>query len=240
MCDCGSLSGRAWAIASVPSWKTAARPPARRSTASKPCSRAAGTAAAYRAPATSWRPNATIAGGRVMRRVSGSSPAATRSRIARDTATSSAGSSWNARRWSLSGCGNLRARVQVERAGVDAVALAGRAGAVREHVPEVAAAGPARHFRADHPVAAVLVNLDVRVLPGLGEARPAGAGIELGVRAEQLGSAARAAVDPVVLHVHVAAGERPLGALLAQDLVLLRRELLTPLLICLLDLRSHE
>jgi len=67
-----------------------------------------------------------------------------------------AGSSWNARRWSLRGCDKLRARVQVERAGVDAVALAGRAGAVREHVAEVAAAGAARHFRANHSVAAVL------------------------------------------------------------------------------------
>src|SRR3954452_23146068 len=149
-----------------------------------------------------------MAGGRVRRSVSGSSPAATRSRIARETATSSAGSSWNARRWSLSGAGNLRAWVQVERAGVDAVALAGRAGAVREHVPEVAAAGSARHFGADHPEAAVLVQVDIRVLPGLCEARPAGAGIELGVRAEQLGSAARAAVDPIVLHVHELAGER--------------------------------
>src|SRR3954452_12411291 len=98
-----------------------------------------------------------MAGGRVRRSVSGSSPAATRSRIARDTATSSAGSSWNARRWSLSGGGNLRARGQVERAGVDAETLAGRPRAVREHVAEVAAAGAARDLGAGHPVAAVLV-----------------------------------------------------------------------------------
>src|SRR4051812_48323172 len=153
-----------------------------------------------------------MAGGRVRRGVSGRSPAATRSRIARDTATSSAGSSWNARRWSLSGGDNLRALLQVERAGVDAVALAGRPGAVREHVPQVAAAGAARHLGADHAVAAVLVHLDVRVLPRLGEAGPARAGLELGVGAEQLGAAAGTAVCPVVLHVHVLAGERPLGA----------------------------
>src|SRR5919197_1824942 len=236
MCACGSPSGRACAIASVPPWNTAARPPARRSIASKPWSRAARTAGRYCLLATSWRPNATMAGGRVRRSVSGNSPADTRFRIARETATSSAGSSWNARRWSLSGVGNLRARFQVERAGVDAVALAGRRGAVREHVPEVAAAGAARHLGADHPVAAVLVQLDVGVLARLSEARPAGARVELGVRAEQLGSAAGTAVDPAFLGVHVAAGERRLGALATQDLVLLGRKLLTPLLVCLLDL----
>ena len=37
------VRARAWPI-SVPSWKTAARPPASRSVASKPCSRAARTA----------------------------------------------------------------------------------------------------------------------------------------------------------------------------------------------------
>ena len=59
----------------------------------------------------------------------------------------------------------------------------------------------------------------------VGEARPAGARLELGVRAEQLGAAAGAAVDAVVLDVDVLPGERPLGALLAHHVVLLGGQL---------------
>ena len=64
----------------------------------------------------------------------------------------------------------------------------------------------------------------------LGEARPAGAGVELRVRAEQLVAAGAAAVDAVGLRVRVRAGERRLGALLAQDVEAVGRELLAPLL----------
>src|SRR5205823_3717157 len=71
---------------------------------------------------------------------------------------------------------------------------------------------------------------------GLVEARPAGAGLELGVRVEQRRATTRAVVHPVVLDVDVLAGERRLGGLLAQHRVLVGRELLTPLLVGLLDL----
>src|SRR5436305_816282 len=87
--------------------------------------------------------------------------------------------------------------------------------------------------------AASLDQRDVRVLLGLIEARPAGTGLELRVRAEQLGAAARAAVDAVLLVVHVAAREWRLGALASQHLVLLRCQLLAPLLVGLIDLRCH-
>src|SRR5581483_5459306 len=140
--------------------------------------------------------------------LSGSSPSATRRSSAREIATSSAGSSWNASLWSLSagftagtvcGCALLRARVELERTGVHAVALAGRCGAVREEMAEMAAAAAAQHLGADHAVAVVLDQLDVGVRGRLVEARPAGAGLELGVRAEELGAAARAAVRAVLL-----------------------------------------
>ena len=55
----------------------------------------------------------------------------------------------------------LLAGVEVEAAGVHAVALAVRAGAVVEHVAEVATAAPADDLGAHHPVAAV----DVRSRP---------------------------------------------------------------------------
>src|SRR4029079_9291139 len=106
---------------------------------------------------------------------------------------------------------------EVERAGVDAVAQPALvARTVVEHVAEVAAAVLADDLRAAHAVRVVLAHLDVLVQLGLGEARPAGAGLELGRRVEQLGAAARAAVDAVVMAVPVAAGEGPLGPGLTQ------------------------
>ena len=71
------------------------------------------------------------------------------------------------------------------------------------------------------------------------EARPAGARVELGVGAEQVVAARRAAVHAVFLAVRVLARERWLGPLPAQDLVLLRRQLPLPLLVGLGDLRGH-
>ena len=65
------------------------------------------------------------------------------------------------------------------------------------------------------------------------EARPAGAGIELGVRAEQWLAAARAPIFARRLGVPVGARERSLGALLAAHMVLRRGELLEPLPIAL-------
>src|SRR2546427_530757 len=72
------------------------------------------------------------------------------------------------------------------------------------------------------------------------EARPPGAGVKLRVRAEEVRSARGALVRSAVLGVDVLAGEGRLGALAAQDLVLLGGELAAPLLVCLLDLLGHS
>ena len=50
--------------------------------------------------------------------------------------------------------------VQIQRDGVDAETLAGRARPVGEHVAQVAAAAPAGHLGAGHAVAVVVVQLD--------------------------------------------------------------------------------
>ena len=71
---------------------------------------------------------------------------------------------------------------------------------------------------------------------GLEEARPAGARLELRVGREQRRAAAHAHVGAVVVAVPVLAGERPLGAGLAGDLVLLGRQPLTPLVVGLREL----
>src|SRR6266702_4298632 len=70
----------------------------------------------------------------------------------------------------------------------------------------------------------------------LGEARPARAGFELGVRAEQLIPAAGAAVGAIRPGVDVFAGEGGLGAAAAQHVVLLASQFMPPLLVRLLDL----
>src|SRR2546423_8646107 len=82
--------------------------------------------------------------------------------------------------------------VELERAGVDAVALPGAAGTVGEHVTQMSAARRAGHLDPVHSEAVVVMQLDVGPVRRLGEARPAGARFELGLGGEQLGSAARA------------------------------------------------
>src|SRR5579884_757417 len=132
-----------------------------------------------------------------------------------------------------------RLAVELQRCGVDAVAQARRRRAILEDVAEVAAAGPAEHLGAPHTVADV--GLGVHPLSNRNpEARPARPRVELLVRAEQRLAAAGAAVGALVLGVGVLAGERSLRALLAQHVVLLRRELRPPLRVRLLHSLCHR
>jgi hypothetical protein len=126
--------------------------------------------------------------------------------------------------------------VELQSAGVDAVPLARRRGAVVEDVAEVATATFAQDLGAGHAETRILPELDVLRHRGLVEARPAGAGVELRPGGEQLRAAARASVGAVVLDVDVLAGERPLSRLTPQHLVLLGTQSLAPLLVGQLDL----
>src|SRR6202140_4009305 len=85
-------------------------------------------------------------------------------------------------------------RLQLQRGRIDAVAQAGRAGTVLEDVAEMAVALRAQHFGADHAVADVALLVDMALRRRLGEARPAAAGIELGVGFEQRLSATGAGI----------------------------------------------
>src|SRR3954452_16394471 len=98
--------------------------------------------------------------------------------------------------------------LQIERAAVDAVAQPRRVRSVRENVPEVAAAVGAADLGADHAVRAVGVGLDVGCYGWLVEARPAGARVELRVRAEHGCAAPGAVVGAIFLDIPVLAGER--------------------------------
>src|SRR5690348_8456833 len=130
--------------------------------------------------------------------------------------------------------------LQGEGAAVDAVALAAFVGgAVVEDVAEVGVAVLADDLGAAHEEAVVRPQFDVLEVGRLGEAGPAGAGVELGVRGEELGAAADTSVHPVGLLVPVGAGEGALGPGVAGHLVLLGRQLLAPLLLGFLDLRRH-
>src|SRR5580704_4687479 len=83
-------------------------------------------------------------------------------------------------------------RLQLQRRRIDAVAQAGRAGAVIEDVAEMAAALRAQHFGPHHAVADVALLVDMALGGRRGKARPAAAGIELGVGFEQRLAAAGA------------------------------------------------
>jgi hypothetical protein len=129
-------------------------------------------------------------------------------------------------------------RLEFERTGIHAIPQPGRRRAVVEHVAQVTAAAAAQHFRALHEQTAVLTELDVLGDRGLVEARPAGAGVKLRARVEQLGATARAVVGAVIFGVDILAGERRFGSLPAQHVVLIGRQSLAPLFFCQL-MRLH-
>ena len=122
-----------------------------------------------------------------------------------------------------------------QRKTVDAVAQAGRLRPVVEDVAEMAAAAAAMNFGAQHAEGAVLGLAD-GVFERLVEARPAGAALEFGLGGEQRQVAAGAGEDALAVLLQQRARARALGALLAQDFILLRRQLRAPFGVGLFDL----
>src|SRR6478735_12567300 len=113
-------------------------------------------------------------------------------------------------------------RLEVERGAVDAIAQpAPVVRTVGEHVAEVPLAARAGHLGADHAVRRVAELVDHAGLGPPGEARPARAAIVLVVALEQRLPAPGAGIFARGLVLLVLAGERALGAVLAEDLVLL-------------------
>src|SRR3972149_8530658 len=97
----------------------------------------------------------------------------------------------------------------------------------------------ARHFGAAHEETAVFLFSDVFGLQGRIKPRPAGAGIEFGVGTEKFRPTADTPVNALVLAVVILARERALGAFLARDLVLFRRQDFFPFRVVLVDLVFH-
>src|SRR5882757_1326321 len=100
----------------------------------------------------------------------------------------------------------------------------------------MAVAFRAQDLSADHAVADIALLVDMAVHGGRGEARPAAAGVELGVGFEQRLAAAGAGISARAALVLIFARERPLGRLLAQHGILHRRQFLAPLGLALVDL----
>src|SRR5262245_38690149 len=94
---------------------------------------------------------------------------------------------------------------------------------------EVGVATAAMHLRAAHAVAVIRFGRHVFLVGRLPEAGPAGAGIELVIRAEELGIAAHASVRALVVVVPIDARKSRLRSFLARDVELLRRERVFPL-----------
>src|SRR5262249_56256741 len=92
---------------------------------------------------------------------------------------------------------------------------------------EMAAAAAAMHLDPGHGGGAVLGAAE-RVVERLPKARPARAAVEFGVGGEQRQVAAGAGEDALAVLLQQRARPRPFGAVLAQDIVLLRRQLRAP------------
>ena len=84
---------------------------------------------------------------------------------------------------------------------IHAIAQAGGPGAIVKNVSAVSLASPARYGGPCHPVADIYTLDDVFLRYRRPEARPAGAGFELGFRTELRGIATDAAEDSFVMHV---------------------------------------
>src|SRR5712671_2653487 len=122
-----------------------------------------------------------------------------------------------------------------QRKAVHAVAQAGRLRPIVEEVTEMAAAAAAVDFGPQHSKGAVFGLAD-GIIERLIKTRPAGAALEFRLRGEQRQVAAGAGEDALAMLLEQRARTRALGALLAQDFILLRRQLRAPFCIGLFDL----
>src|SRR5690606_34742094 len=120
---------------------------------------------------------------------------------------------------------------------IHAVAQASRRRAIVENMAEMPATAAAMHLSACHEKLAIHAGAD-RTVDRLRETRPASAAVKLGLRREQRQIASGAVVSPGCIVLVERTREGILGPVLAQNMVLLRREDLLPLLVRLGDLEG--
>src|ERR1700722_685369 len=128
-----------------------------------------------------------------------------------------------------------RGRMKLQRESVHAVAQAGRLRPIVENVTEVTTAAAAVNFGPQYPEGAIFM-LAHRVVERLPKTRPAGAALKFRCRGEQRQIAAGAGEDALAMLLEKRARPRAFGAFLAQDFILLRRQLRAPFRVGLFDL----
>src|SRR5205085_8157707 len=129
--------------------------------------------------------------------------------------------------------------VQVEHNGVDAVAQVCRARAIIKDMTKMGVATRAQDFCANHPVARINFGAHIVLFGRFGKARPAAARVEFGIGTEQLVSASCAFICTLLFRIVILASERSLRTFLTCDLVLLRRQFLSPFFISLDNFSLH-
>ncbi len=117
---------------------------------------------------------------------------------------------------------------------IHAVSSPGGGRSIRKDVTQMGTASPTNNFRPNHEVAVIRQQRDA-IAGGLPKTRPAGSGVELRPRVKQHLPAADAPVHAVLMMVPILSGKCPLGPFLPSDVILHRREDLSPFLIGLRD-----
>src|SRR6201996_8613028 len=128
-----------------------------------------------------------------------------------------------------------RSRMKLQGESIHAVAQAGRLRPIVENVTEVTAAAAAVNFGPQHSEGAVFALAD-GVFERLPKTRPAGAALIFRCRGEQRQIAAGTGEDALAMLLEQRACPRSFGAFLAQDFILLRRQLRAPFRVGLFDL----
>ena len=103
--------------------------------------------------------------------------------------------------------------VEVQRGRVHAVTFAGRGRAVIKDMAEMSPAPGAEHFIPHHPTGGIGMGPDIEGGYRGKETGPAGAGVKLGIRQKEVGTAADAGINAVFLESMVFSGKcifRPL------------------------------
>src|SRR5437588_4447970 len=129
--------------------------------------------------------------------------------------------------------------IQFQRRRVHAIANTSRLRTVGENMAEMSATLCAQDFGPRHHEFFVGLRRDSILRERLVETRPTAAGFELRFRTEERISAGRAFVNAGIMRAGILAGKCALGPLLAQDVILLRRQRLFPFCLGLLDLLAH-
>lgn len=133
-----------------------------------------------------------------------------------------------------------RISIELEGSGIDAVAQPGRSRTVLEYVTEVRVAAGAQHFYPPHEMAVIFLIDDIFRPGRLPERRPSRTGIEFGIRVKQGGAAASATIHPLIVAVPVFPCECPFRPFFAAYTILLRGQLVFPLLVGFNKLAAHD